>query len=91
MLPYRGHSDECPPVRVHHGGELGLAVVLLEDVGQGREDEHPHREEEHEQAQLLVAVAQGEAQALQAHGVTGEFEYSGERKRGRVQFRGLGT
>ena len=77
LCSYRGHGDERPPVGVHHGGELGLSVVLLKDVGQGGEDEHAHRQEEHEEAQLFVAVAQGETQALQAHGVTGELEYSG--------------
>ena len=34
----------------------------------------PHGYEEHEQAELLVAVLQGVAQALQAGGVPGQLE-----------------
>ena len=64
---YRGHSDECPPISVHHGDEGAALVVLLEDVGQRGEDQDAHRHEQHEQAQLLVAVLQGEAQTLKAH------------------------
>ena len=76
IRPYRGHCDERPPVGVHHGGERAVLVVLLEDVGQRREDEHAHRHEEHEEAQLLVGVAKGEAQGLQTHGVAGQLEDS---------------
>ena len=72
----RGHGDESPPVGVHHGDEGRAFVVLFEDVGQGGEDEDAHRHEQHEQPKLLVAVLQGEAQTLQAHGVTGQFEDS---------------
>ena len=35
----------------------------------------PHGYEEHEQAELLVAVLQGVAQALQAGGVPGQLEF----------------
>ena len=62
---YRGHGDEGPPVCVQHVGEGGAGVVVFEDVGQRGEDQDTHGEEEHEEAQLLVAVLEGEAQALQ--------------------------
>ena len=43
----RRHGDESPPVGVQHVGEGGAGVVVLEDVGQGGEDEDPHRQKQH--------------------------------------------
>ena len=56
--------------------ELGAVLlgVLLDGEGERGEDEDAHRHEEEEQPELLVAVLDGEAQALQADGVARQFE-----------------
>ena len=56
--------------------ELGAVLlgVLLDGEGERGEDEDAHRHEEQEQPQLLVAVLDGEAQALEADRVAGQLE-----------------
>ena len=49
------HSDDGPVEGGGHGVEHGAGLVLLPDVGQAREDEHPHDDHQHQQPQLLVA------------------------------------
>ena len=39
---------------LRHRDEHGLVLVLLADVGQAGEDEHPHDHHQHQQAQLFV-------------------------------------
>ena len=82
-IAHRGHGDDGPPVGVEHGVELGAVLlgVLLDGEGERGEDEDAHRHEEEEQPQLLVAVLDGEAQALQAHRVARQLEDPGRRER----------
>jgi hypothetical protein len=39
-----------------HGDEHCPLLILLADVGQPAEDEHPHDHHQHQQSQLLVAA-----------------------------------
>ncbi len=41
---------------LRHGDEHGPLLILLADIGQPAEDEHPHNHYQHQQAQLLVAA-----------------------------------
>ncbi len=50
----RRHGDESPPVGIQHVGEGGAGVVVLEDVGQGGEDEDTHRQKQHLQKTGIV-------------------------------------
>ena len=40
---------------LRHRDKHGVLLVLLTDIGQPTEDEHPHDDHQHQQAQLLVA------------------------------------
>ena len=51
----------CWPLYLGHGYEHGAWLILLPDIGQAREDQHPHDHHQHQQPQLLVAVPQSHA------------------------------
>ena len=44
----------CSPLYLGHGYEHGAWLILLPDIGQAREDQHPHDHHQHQQAQLFV-------------------------------------
>ena len=69
-----GHRDARPPKGFWNAYEFGPGLLLLGEVGEAREYEDAHRQEEHQQAQLLVRVAQGEAEALQPGRVAGQLQ-----------------
>ena len=69
-----GHGDGRPPKRGGDGGEGCVGHLPLREVAERGEDEHPHGHEHEEQPQLLVAVPDGEAQALKPGGVTGQLQ-----------------
>ena len=45
------HSDTT---HLRHRDELRVLFVLLRDIGQPTEDQHPHDDDQHEQAELFV-------------------------------------
>lgn len=69
-----GHRDARPPEGLRYTDKLRIFFFLFGKIGQRGEDEHAHREEEHQQAELLVRVAQREAERLQAGGVARQLE-----------------
>ncbi len=61
QFPEKGFSLQCSQVFVDvlylwHGDEHGPLLILLADVGQPAEDEHPHDHHQHQQPKLLVAA-----------------------------------
>ena len=69
-----GHRDGRPPERGGDGGEGGVGHLPLREVAERGEDEHPHGHEHEQQPQFLVAVPDGEAQALESGGVAGQLQ-----------------
>ena len=59
---------------LRHRDELRVRLVLLGDVGQAAEDQHPHDDHQHEQPQLLVAVPQSHPQGLEPRDVASQLE-----------------
>ena len=73
-VTHRGHGDGRPPEGGGDGGELGVGHLALREVAEGGEDEDAHGDEHEEEAELLVAVADGEAEALEAGGVSRQLQ-----------------
>ena len=48
-------EDALCPSYLRHGNEHGALFILLPDIGEAGEDEHPHDDHQHQQPQLLVA------------------------------------
>ena len=49
----------CPALpNLWHGDEFCVFLVLLADIGQPTEDQHPHDHHQHQQPELLVAETQ---------------------------------
>ena len=69
-IPNSCHGDGGPPEWGRDAFELGVILILLSKEDKAGEDHDAHGEEEDEQAQLVVAPPQGEAQGLEASGVT---------------------
>ena len=74
-VPHRSHGDDGPVQGGGHRVEHRPLLVLLPDVGQSAEDQHPHDDHEHQQPQLLVAVPQSHPEGLEPRDVPGQFEY----------------
>ena len=74
MVPYRGHCDHCPPIGIKHGIKCSFRLVFFKNKDQGGKDEHGYGHEQEQETQLFVAVSYGEAQTLQAHRMSGQFE-----------------
>jgi len=49
----RCHGDCCPPERLRDADELGALDVVLGEVCEAREDQHPDSNEQHQQTELL--------------------------------------
>ena len=60
------HGDDGPPSRRRNAAEPGVLLVLLHEVGKGREHQHTHGQEEQQETQLLVAVFQGVGYCLES-------------------------
>lgn len=71
---YGRHSDARPPERFRNALEFRMRLVLFGKVREAREYEDAHREKEHQEAELLVGIAEGEAQALQTRRVTRQLQ-----------------
>ena len=54
-VAHRGHGDDGPVQSLRHRDEHRPLLVLLPDVGQPAEYQHPHDDHQHQQPQLLVA------------------------------------
>ena len=73
-VTHRGHRDGRPPERGWNACEGSLLHLSLREVAEAGEDEHPHGDEHEEEAELLVAVTDGEAETLEASGMSGELQ-----------------
>ena len=51
---YRGHGDDCPPVRVKHRVEARGLLLLLKHKDERGEHDGTHPQQQEQQAQLLV-------------------------------------
>ena len=50
------------PTDLRHWDELSVGLVLLRDIGQATEDQHPHDDHEHQQPQLFVTESRAESE-----------------------------
>ena len=53
-VAHRGHGDDGPVEGGGHRVEHRPLLVLLPDVGQPAEDQHPHDDHQHQEAQLFI-------------------------------------
>ena len=59
-VAHRGHGDHHPVERVGDGGVLGVHLLPLDEVAEGREEEARDADEQDQEPELLVAVPQSE-------------------------------